>query len=61
MVHNYEAGGSNAGGERSHQFTLDEALLYRHHIPVPMEYRLPHGWQLSTGGYTVPLAPPDGP
>jgi hypothetical protein len=37
-----------------HQFTLDETdVLYRHDIPVLMEYRLPHGWHMSAAGYVV--------
>jgi hypothetical protein len=62
MAHNYEAHRNGADGERSRQFTLDEAeVLYRHHIPVPMEYRLPHGWHRFATGYLVPPPPPDRP
>jgi hypothetical protein len=42
MSHKYEA-----GGERSHQFTL--------------EYRLPHDCHMSPAGYAVLSPPPDGP
>jgi hypothetical protein len=62
MAHNYEAGGSSVGSERSHQFMLDEAgVLYRHHIPVPTEHHLLHGWHMSAAGHTVPPPPLDGP
>jgi hypothetical protein len=54
--------GSGAGGEWSHQFTIEEAdVLYRHHIPVPMEYRLTHVWHMSVADYAVPPPAPDGP
>jgi hypothetical protein len=62
MLHNYEAGGSGTGGERSSQFTLNEAgVLYQHRISVPMNYRPPHGWHLSAVGYAVSPPPSDGP
>jgi hypothetical protein len=62
MSYNYEADGRGGGGERSRQFNLDEAdVLYRHYIPVPMEYHLPLGWHLSAAGYAVSSPPPDGP
>jgi hypothetical protein len=53
MVHNHDAGFSSTGlGEdRSYNFTLDEAeVLFRAHLLVPLEYRLPHGWHLSNAG-----------
>jgi hypothetical protein len=56
MTHNYEAGGSGVGDERSWHFNLDETeVLYRHHNPVSMEYHLPHDWHMSPTGYAVPL------
>jgi hypothetical protein len=41
MAHNDEAGGSVL---RSLQLGLDEAdVLYWHRVPVPVQYKLPHG------------------
>ena len=56
MANKYEA-----GGERSRTFNLDEAdVLYRNHIPVLPEYRLPHGWHMLAAGYAMPPPPSDG-
>ncbi|KAK1663246.1 hypothetical protein QYE76_051405 [Lolium multiflorum] len=32
-----------------------------HRIPVPVHYKLPHGWHVSYGGFAVPPPPPPGP
>lgn len=63
MAHNAEAGGSGVGGTlRSLQLTYDEAdVLYWQRIPVPLQFKLPHGWHLSNAGYAVPSPPPPGP
>ena len=31
--------------------------MYLHRIPVPLEFKLPHGWHLSHVGFAVPLPP----
>ena len=60
MAHNYEAGGSGTGEQRSRQLSLDEAdVFFWQRIPVPLEFKLPHGWHLSHAGYAVP-PPPNG-
>jgi hypothetical protein len=42
MAHDDQAGGS--GVLRSTQLTFDEAdMLYWHHMPVPVQDKLPHG------------------
>jgi hypothetical protein len=44
MAHNDEAGGSGGGMLRSLQLSLNEAdVLYCQRIPVPVQYKLPHG------------------
>jgi hypothetical protein len=30
-------------------------------IPVPLGWKLLHGWRISAGGLAVPPIPPDGP
>ena len=65
MAHNDEAGGSGYGGglpTRSLQLTYDEAdVFYWQRVPVPLSFKLPHGWHLSNAGYAVPQPPPSGP
>jgi hypothetical protein len=57
MAHNVKAGGN---GLWSLQLSLDEAdVLSWQCIPVPLEFKLPHGWHLSNVSYAVP--PPLGP
>jgi hypothetical protein len=52
IAHNYKAGGSDISGESSPQFNLDEEeVLYQHLIPVPMEYRLRHGWHMAASSF----------
>lgn len=58
MAHNDQAGGSGGGMLRSMQLTFDEAdVLYWHRIPVPVQYKLPHGWHVSNDGFAVPPPP----
>ena len=58
MAHNYEAGGSGTGEQRSRQLSLDEAdVFFWQRISVPLEFKLPHGWHLSHAGYAVPPPP----
>ena len=64
MANNDEAGGSGYGGGlllQSLQLTYDEAdILYWQRIPMPLHFKLPHGWHLSNAGYAVPPQPPPG-
>jgi hypothetical protein len=45
MTHNGEAGGSGL------------QLMYWQSIPVPLQFKLPHGWHLSNTGYVEPSLP----
>jgi hypothetical protein len=58
MTHNAEAGGSGGRGRlRSLQLSYDEAdVLSWQHIPVPLQFKLPHGWHLSNAGYAAATA-----
>jgi hypothetical protein len=62
MAHNDEAGGSDDDVLRSLQLSLDEPdVLYWQRIPMPVQFKLPHGWHISNAGFAVPPSPPAGP
>jgi hypothetical protein len=58
MAHNAKADGRRSA-LRSLQLTYIEAnVLYWQRIPVPLQFKLPHGWHLSNATYAVPPPPP---
>jgi hypothetical protein len=62
MVHNHEASDNDtrveAGEQRLLNLNLKESMvLHRTGLLVLPYYRLPHGWNLSNGGYTVSPLP----
>jgi hypothetical protein len=62
MPHNYEASGSCGGYTWPSNLNTEEAqILANNNILVPLAWHLPHGWHVSTGGYTVAPIPPKGP
>jgi hypothetical protein len=65
MAHNHQASSSRSrsggGYTRPMNFNTEEAqILADNQILVPPAWHLPHGWNVSAGGYAVALIPPNG-
>jgi hypothetical protein len=58
-VHNDQASGS--GFTRPMNLNSEEAqILTDNNILAPLASHLPHGWNMSTGGYAISPIPPEG-
>jgi hypothetical protein len=63
MAHNHEADCSGPPPPISYprKLTQEEAAaLGKNILLVPPDWRLPHGWNISVGGYVVPPIPAEG-